>query len=226
MKRTIGRPNPRFKGALLAGLFAAALLVLLGGCGQFNDNPAGTSLTATVNFAGVNQPLATSTSSCAADTLCSPTVPDGGPVNAILIGPIVIGAGHNNGSGVDGAWTANDVNNITDTDKQNLIDDAEQSAQYVALVTLPNSSTVQFVIPPDGAGNWQLVAAGINVDMAGKAVADVKAENLTWFGFIDHFLNNEIQPGGTLTETLTMQPYCAPNGPISQANGNTNTTCP
>lgn len=226
MKRNIGRPGPRFKGMLLAGLFAAASLVLLGGCGQFNDNPASPSLSATVSFAGQNQTTATSGSTtCDVDTICSPTTADGGPVQMIIIGPIVITAGHNNGSGPDGAWTSADAtSNISDQDRTNLVDDATQSAQYVALITLPNPDVVKFVIPPDGAGNWQLGAVGLNTYE--PDLASVQDSSVSWFGFIGHFLNGEIQPGGTLTETLTLQPWCTPNGPISQAAGNTNTTCP
>lgn len=223
MKRTTGRPGLRFKGTLLAGLLAVALAVLLGGCGQFNDNPASTNLSATVSFAGANQTTAASSSGCATDTLCSPDTADGGPVKMIIIGPIVIAAGHNKGSGTDGAWTSADIDNISETDRQNLIDDAKQSAQYVSLITLPNPDTVQFVIPPDGAGNWQLVAVGLNAYE--PDLASVQQTEISWFGFIDHFLNGEIQPGGTLSETLTLQPYCVPNGPINSTDS-PNTSCP
>ncbi|HKI99127.1 MAG TPA: hypothetical protein VKB51_11685 [bacterium] len=205
MKRQADRIHPRHAGTLLVALLAAAVL-LLAGCGQ---DPSGGGVSVNVQFSGSSAPAGTS-STMATTPLTDPYPGTSASVQMIALGAIVISVPA--GTGPGGAFISADANNgtIDATVQQQLQDDAEQSVQFITLVTLPNDSdVVHFVIPPDGAGNWQLVAIGLNRHV--DDLASIQSTDPNWFGFIGQFLNGVVEPGGS-AGTLTLMPWCAAQG--------------
>jgi hypothetical protein len=206
MKRHADRPSVLHKGTLLVALCAAALLVLAGGCGQYNDSPNTAGLTVTYQFDNAGAAPAAATSTPQDITFTGP----GEPVVTVVVGAIVIT--HPDGSGADGAFTHDDVANLTDAQRQDLQDDAEQSVQYLSIVQLPSSDdTVEFTIPPANAGNWQIVAVGLrNVR---DHVGDIVSTDPIWYGFTDTYMNGLVHPGDTIDTPIQLAPGCNLDAP-------------
>lgn len=194
------RPQPRCRGWLLPALCAAALLVLAGGCGEFNDNPNPGGLTVAYEFStgsGTSSPQLISALPCVG---CE-------PVPTVVLGAIVITHERVPGAGIQ---PYSSVDQVTDTNENLLRDDAEQSALYLTPTQLPSvAETVDFGIPPAGSGPWQLVGVGLRNRR--QAIADIEDGDVTWFGFIGQFLNGQVAPNQTLEGTLTLNPWCPPD---------------
>ncbi len=189
------RPLPLRSGARLLTVLAAALLVLAAGCGQFNDdpNPAGLSVAYTFSGGAVtadSDPLTAETQGV--------TVNGGDVVETLVIGAIVIT--HRSSPYQPG-------DDPTDAEREALEKDAEQSLQFLEIVDLPTpGNVVEFTIPPDSAGPWQLVGVGMrrNID----TLDEVTDSDPIYYGFIGRFLNGTVLPGDLLPDVLTLEPAC------------------
>lgn len=203
MKRQAAdRLKPRPMGSWVVALCAAAVLVLAGGCGQFNDNPSEGGMSVRYEFA---QPAATNGTSTRA-IAWDPTL-GGEAVLSLVVGAIVIT--EHLGHGPDGAYDETNVDTLSDAQRQSIEDAAKQSLQYLEVVGLPtDSNSVDFKIPPKNAGTWQLVAIGLR--HAVKTLDEVQDDSPIWYGFIGEFLNGKVNPGEEYPVPLVLHPWCAP----------------
>ena len=189
-------------GLTLAAV-ATLAMVAAAGCGEFtNDSPA-RNITVIVGFGasgGGSGPLLDG-------AIVSPS---GEPVVSIAVGAIVISR--------PTPFTGAD--DVTEADSTQLTDDAIQSAAFIAIQGLPfDGDSISFLIPPDTAGNWQLVGVGSRIDI--DVLDDFEGTDEfgrgapIWYGFTPGFQNGLIEPGDTVT--LTLEPGCALNDPPTDA---------
>jgi len=210
MKRNAAdRLNPLHKGTLLVALCAATLLVLAGGCGQFNDNPNQAGMSFTMSFKGADASGTSSTMSWNTSTLG--TI----PVKSVIVGAIVIR--HNNGNCAAGVSVCpyTSVTQVNDTNRDALQNDAEQSVNFLEInpISDGNDTEVEFPIPPNAAGPWQLVGIGLKNDLSAAGIAQVTSLDPIWYGFVGAFLNDSVVPGELYPVPLILEPWCAtPNG--------------
>jgi hypothetical protein len=194
------RLHPRRAGWLLVALGAAAVLVL-GGCGQFNDDPNTYDMAVRYSF----DPGASGTEGTSGRMATwNPGL--GTPVVSLVIGAVYI---------TFSDTPITDVVQIDTSNQDALINDAIASLSYLELVQLaelPDPPIASFKIPPD-VGNWQLVAAGLRVPTT--AIEDVDVDDVIWFGFTDTFLNGQVQPGELYSSDLVLNPWCAAPNPSS-----------
>jgi hypothetical protein len=207
MKPHADRPYPLHGGFFRVALCAAALLVLAGGCGQFNDdpNPAGMGVRYQFNGGGANP--ASVDGSSTPQAIIGPV--GGTPVFTVVVGAIVVTP---LGTGPGGAYTQTDALNLTDAQREQLEQDAIQSAVYMELVQLPSAEdSVEFRIPPSGAGNWQLIGVGLRNPRL--ALEEIQNIDPIWYGFIGEFLNGKVVPGQVYPTPLALDPWCGPQNP-------------
>ena len=188
-------------GTVRAALIAAALLALTAGCGQFNDDPFNGGFIVRLGFDESAQQSATA--GAGAVTPQGVTAPAGSGIVTLVVGPIVIT--HVKSTSVGGgieAYVFADIVLINDTDRENLEQDALQSVQFLEIVQLPHpSDTVEFEIPPDNAGPWQLIAVGLQVRR--ETLEAITDTDPIWYGFTPEFLNDNVRRGQTQF-TLTL----------------------
>lgn len=195
------RPQPRLRGVALVGLCAAALLVLAGGCGEFNDNPFPGGLTVGLGFAeGGSGTSSTSSTDGTSGTQVVTPPPNCEDVKTVVVGAIVIRHSRDF-SGVIKPYR--DEADVNDANEDLLQADAEQSAEFLRITQAPIPDAVEFTIPPNGAGPWQLVAVGLRNRR--EAIADIVDTDITWYGFVGEFLNGKVLPGETIGTELVMQ---------------------
>ncbi len=197
------RPNPLRKGMYLAALGAAVLLVLAGGCGQFNDNPSPGGMSFTYAFQGASG----TSSPMAWDTNVLGNI----PVKSVVVGAIVI-THSRDGSGVIKPYT--DANQVTPANRDLLQTDAEQSVNFLEINLISgDTAEVEFPIPPNAAGPWQLVGIGLKNDLSDKGLAEITTVDPIFYGFVDEFLNDKVVPGTVYPSALVLKPWCTnPNG--------------
>ncbi len=175
---------------------ATLAMVAAGGCGELsNDSPA-KNITVIVGFGasgGGSVPLL--------DGAIVP--PSGEPVVSIAVGAIVISR----------ATPYDSADDVTEAESEQLVEDAIQSAAFITIEDLPFAGdAISFLIPPDTAGNWQLVAVGSRIDIDVlqdfEGTDDLDRAAPIWYGFTPgpDFQNEQIEPGDTIT--LTLQPGC------------------
>jgi hypothetical protein len=209
------RPNLLSTGRLLLVLLAAAMLLLAGGCGQFNDNPyRGMSVSYQFPDDGSSSGLSSPAYSWPGGLL-------GEAVISIVVGAFVITHDKTNTSlpisptcPASGAYTQADAQNITTAQTTALIADAEASAafwQLQSLASVPESGEVSFVIPPADAGCWQVAAVGLRRDV--KSKSDIQVNDIIWYGFIGSFLNGTA--AGDSVGPVIMVPWCNGSQPPS-----------
>ena len=130
---------------------AAALIgaVALTGCDALNDNPAGGSKVI-VSFDGM------SGNSAINGAIVTPSNSE--EIKSLIVGAIVI---------THTTTPYQNADDVDDTAKDNIKDDAIQSAAYLTIEDLPYSgNSISFLIPPAASDNWQLVGVGTrdNID--------------------------------------------------------------
>ena len=181
-------------GALV--LLAVASL-LLAGCGDLNDSPYEGGLTVHVDFANVPQEASSDGGPEAQAISFTGT---GEPVLSVVLGAIVI-------THTTTAYNNSNIDLITDSQRELLEQDAEQSVQFLEIIQLPHSEdSVSFPIPPANAGPWQLIGIGMRHRIT--SLAEIQDSSPIWYGFIDSFLNDVAQPGQVLDQTLNLDPAC------------------
>lgn len=175
--------------ALLAGMIAFSVV----SCGELNDNPAPDGIIARVTLPGSD--------STGAMGLSSP--PNSEPIISMVVGALVI---------TYRDTPVEDVDAIDAEEQQNLEDDALQSAKYLEVFDLPtDDDVVSFRIPPDEAGNWQLIGVGVRVDIDTLADLGDEDDPAIWYGFSTDFLNDQVEPGDEVP--LVLQPACSIDNP-------------
>ena len=215
------RPTPLHKGMLLAALGAAMLMVLAGGCGQFNDNPSPGGSSFTMSFASASG--ATPSSATASPMTWDTTTLGPLQVRTVVVGAIVIT--HNRGGTCPAGSICpyTDSSDVNDTNRDLIQQDAEQSVNYLGInpISGQEPTTVDFAIPPDGAGPWQLIGIGLQEDLSDQGIADVKTLTPIYYGFVPQFLNGLVYPGQPVDPafTLTLKPWCFANGGPTEYQG-------
>jgi hypothetical protein len=198
-----GRNGPPF-GILIALLAAAGLLVGLGGCGDLNDNPNPGGLAVAVEFPNAGGPQTGGVSTQAL------TFTGGGEtVQTLVVGALVIN--HDKlGNGVILPYTSTDILTLTARQRDLLEEDAKQSVIHLEVVPLPwPQNYVEFMIPPENAGPWQVFAVGLRNQVF--TVSDITSNSPIWYGFFPGFLNN-VTPGQNVG-TILMEAICSPELP-------------
>jgi hypothetical protein len=195
------------RGIIRAVAIPALLLAgFLAGCSDENDDPAG-GITAIVSFAGHDGNALTR------GAITSP--PGSEQIVSLIVGAVVITHDRNPATPEIDPYTAADQVNDEPipeegdkSTKELLKDDAIQSAAYLTIEDLPLSADViSFLIPPAGAGSWQLVGVGTrtNVDVLQDLEDDEDAP--IWYGFsADGFQNDLVEPGDQVE--LILEPGC------------------
>ena len=202
--------------SLLLLLAVSALLLVLGGCGGLNDDPAGGGLTVRYGFSDSGDGSSSQASSATLEPLTLILPPEDEEVLTIVIGAIVITHEKVSGNGIE-AYTIDDVAaGIGESQEELLKSDLEQSIVFMEIVQLPTDDDfVEFRIPPDNAGQWQLLAVGMRHRI--EALSDIQSDSPIYYGFIDEFFNGKVTPGQKLSEVLTLIPTCGtanqPEGP-------------
>jgi hypothetical protein len=196
------RLRPRRAGWLLVALGAAAVLVL-GGCGQFNDDPNTYDMAVRYSFdPGTSSPAGTS------GRMYDWDVAWGTPaVQSLVIGAVIVTFSETAITG------PGDINQANETD---LVNDVVASLSYLELVQLSAvgaDGIVSFRVPPENAGNWQLLAAGLRSSVT--AFEDINESDVIWLGFTPTFLNGQVQPGQLYSLPLVLNPYCNAVNPPS-----------
>jgi hypothetical protein len=177
----------------LGAVIAAAALVLTA-CGNTNDHSAPT-MNAVVSFAGAGM---------STGLISGPPAPEE-PVVSLVVGAVVI-------TYRDTPVQNIEVANLSDQQKNDLTDDALQSAAYLTIVDLPLADdSVSFLIPPATSGNWQLVGVGSRIHIDVLQDFDDNKDAATWFGFTEEFEGGKINPGDT--KDLELSPGCSLDSP-------------
>ena len=198
------------KISLLLPLAVAALFLVLGGCGGLNDDPAGGGLSVRFGFADSNDGSSTEASAQSSPDTAEPMLssPAGTEVLSIVIGAIVITHEKVSGNGIE-PYTIDDVfAGIGESQRALLESDLEQSIVFMEIVQLPtDDDSVEFPIPPDNAGKWQLLAVGMRHRI--ESLGDIDSNSPIYYGFIGRFLNGEVTPGDEISEDLKLIAACA-----------------
>ena len=185
-------------GLTLAAI--AALAVVVGvGCGELTNDSPPKNVTVVLGFGdGAGNPLL--------DGVIAQPSGTGETILSIAVGAIVISR----------ATPYSGADDVDEADSEQLTDDAIQSAAFVTIEDLPFAGdSISFLIPPDTAGNWQLVGVGSRIDI--DVLDDFEGEDPSgrgapiWYGFTPTFQNEQIEPGDTVT--LTLEPGCALDEP-------------
>lgn len=215
MKRVM-LPDRRTPWLALGAVLLA--LTLLAGCGQLNDDPA---QGVTVQMALDTPATATSAAQpMVAGPPASCTTTECQEVKTIVLGAVVI-------THRDTPYTSEDE--VTNAAEDAIEDDLINSVVYFDVVQVDGvNEPVSFLIPPDTAGNWLLIAVGLRdrVTTLGE-VDDLPPGSPIYFGFTfggpdgvprtgdigggavpgATFLNGLVEPGDTLT--MRLQPACS-----------------
>lgn len=190
-------PMRSVRTGLTLAAVAALAVVAAGGCGELSNDSSPRNITVIVGFGdGGGNPLL-------GDALVQPPG-SGETIESIAVGAIVITVRETPYDSAD---------DVDEAASERLVDDAIQSAAFITIEDLPFAGdTISFLIPPDTAGNWQLVAVGSRIDI--DVLDDFQGEDELgrsapiWYGFTPgpDFQNEQIEPGDTIT--LTIEPGC------------------
>ena len=196
------------KISLLLPLAVAALFLVLGGCGGLNDDPAGGGLSVRFGFADSNDGSSTEASAQSSPDTAEPMLssPAGTEVLSIVIGAIVITHEKDVGNGIQ-PYVLGDIDGMTTRQRDLLEADLEQSIVFMEIIQLPTTEdSVEFPIPPDNAGKWQLLAVGMRHHI--EALSEIQSDSPIYYGFIGQFLNGLVSPGEEISELLTLTAAC------------------
>lgn len=191
------------------------LFTLLPGCGEFNDNPRETKMKLTVDISELKKQFGYSSDSDNEDSLektvrSIPELPETeatSAVKSLVIGAIVITAR-------DTAYTTDEA--LTDDDMEDIEDDVLNSAAYIDFVNLPTSDdTIEFLVPPPSAGNWQVAAIGVNFKMEYLDELDETEHDdaVMYYGFTPVFYKYDDIEEDTVF-SITMKRNCLANEEI------------
>ena len=198
-------------------LAVPALLLVLGGCGGLNDDPADGGLSVRFGFSDSGGASSAEASPATAEPQVTAEpqaiVSPKGDVLTVVIGAIVITQEKNPGNGIEAYTTADVATGIEETQREALESDLEQSITFLEIVQLPTSEdTVSFPIPPDNAGKWQLLAVGMRHRI--EALDEIENNSPIYYGFIGQFLNGQVTAGQEVSQSLQLIAACGIDDPI------------
>ncbi len=188
-------------------VFTAGLIVL--GCKQFNDDPAERSDTITVDVQKIQNQLgytkadAVKSQNSGSSNISPPTDTDASnAVRSILIGAMVV-------TSRSTPYTSTTA--LTEAEVENMEDDLLNSVNYFKMINLPTTSTyLTFDVPPETAGNWQVVAVGLDFDIS--VFDDLSKEEhdgaVIYAGFVERFFTRNDVGDGVLGDDLLMKRAC------------------
>jgi len=191
------------------------LFTLLPGCEGFNDNPRETKMKLTVDISELKKQFGYSSDSDNGDSLGKEFRGISGlgetdatsAVESLVIGAIVITAR-------DTPYTTDEA--LTDEDMEDIENDVLNSAAYIGFVILPTSDdTIEFLVPPPSAGNWQVAAIGVNFKMDYLEELDETEHDdaVMYYGFTPIFYKYDDIEEDTVF-SLTMKRNCLANEEI------------
>jgi len=189
------------------------LFTLVPGCGEFNDNPRETKMKLTVDISELKNQFGYSSDNKGSldkavrgiDDL--EETPANSAVKSLVVGAIVITAR-------DTPYTMDEA--LTDEDMDDIEDDVLNSAAYIDFVNLPTSDdTIEFLIPPPSAENWQVAAVGVNfkMDYLEELDEDEHDDAVMYYGFTPIFYEYDDIEEDTII-SLTMKRNCLANDEI------------
>ena len=187
------------------------LFTLLPGCGEFNDNPRETKMKLTVDISELKKQFGYSSDSDNEDSLEKavrsisdlPETEATSAVKSLVIGAIVITAR-------DTPYTTDEA--LTDEDLENIEDDVINSAAYIGFVNLPTTEdTIEFLVPPPSAANWQIAAIGVDFEMKylDELGEDEHDDSIMYYGFTPRFYNYDDIEDTPIS--ITMKRACLAN---------------
>jgi hypothetical protein len=191
------------------------LFSLVPSCGEFNDNPRETTMKIMVDISELKKQFEYSSDS----DRSIPGLPEteaNSAVKSLVIGAIVISR--------DTPYTLDEA--LTDEDLEDIEDDVLNSAAYIDFVNLPTTEdTVEFLVPPPSAANWQVAAIGVNFEMdyLDQLSEDKHDDAVMYYGFTPQFYHYDDIEEDTIIE-LEMKRNCLgneeihPNGCASYSN--------
>jgi hypothetical protein len=185
----------------------------LPGCGEFNDNPRETKMKLTVDISELKKQFGYSSDSDNEDSLEKtvrsiselPETEATSAVKSLVIGAIVITAR-------DTPYTMDEA--LTDDDMEDIEDDVLNSAAYIDFVNLPTSDdTIEFLVPPPSAGNWQVAAIGVDFEMDYLEQLDETDHDdaVMYYGFTPIFYKYDDIKEDMPPISLTMKRNCLAN---------------
>ena len=191
------------------------LFTLVPGCGEFNDNPRETKMKLTVDISELKKQFGYSSDSDNEDSLEKtvrsiselPETEATSAVKSLVIGAIVI-------TTRDTPYTIDEA--LTDDDMEDIEDAVLNSAAYIDFVNLPTSDdTIDFLVPPPSAGNWQVAAVGVNFKMEylGELDETEHDDAVMYYGFTPIFYKYDDIEEDTVF-SLTMKRNCLANEEI------------
>jgi hypothetical protein len=180
------------------------LFTLVPGCGEFNDNPRETKMKLTVDISELKKQFGYSSDS---DRSISdlPETEATSAVKSLVIGAIVI-------TSRDTPYTTDEA--LTDEDMEDIEDDMLNSAAYIGFVNLPTSDdTIEFLVPPPSAENWQVAAIGVDfkMDYLGQLDETDHDDAIMYYGFTSIFYHYDDIKEDTPPISLTMKRACLAN---------------
>lgn len=189
------------------------LFTLLPGCGEFNDNPRETKMKLTVDINELKKQFGYSSDNQDSLDKAVRGISDleetdaTSAVKSLVIGAIVI-------TTRDTPYTTDEA--LTDEDMEDIEDDVLNSAAYIDFVNLPTSDdTIEFLVPPPSAANWQVAAIGVNFKMDYLEELDETEHDdaVMYYGFTPIFYKYDDIEEDTII-SLTMKRNCLSNEEI------------
>ncbi len=186
---------------------------LLPGCGEFNDNPRETKMKLTVDINELKKQFGYSSDNQDSLDKAIRGISDieetdaTSAVKSLVIGAIVV-------TTRDTPYTTDEA--LTDENMEDIEDDVLNSAAYIGFVNLPaTEDTIEFLVPPPSAANWQVAAIGVNFEMEYLEELDETDHDdaVMYYGFTPEFYHHDdIEEDKIIS--LTMKRNCLANEEI------------
>ncbi len=194
------------------------LFTLVPGCGEFNDNPRETKMKLTVDISELKKQFGYSSDSDNEDSLGKEFREISGPgdsdatsaVESLVIGAVVITRKDEDGN----PYAYNTDEALTDEDMEDIEDDVLNSAAYIDFVNLPTTeNTIEFLVPPPSAENWQVAAIGVDfkMDYLGQLDETDHDDAIMYYGFTSIPYHYDDIKEDTPPISLTMKRACLAN---------------
>ena len=182
----------RWAGASLVILSLLALAACDG-----NGNPPNRA-TLRVDLASLSQQLG-ATGGYTGQSIGQGSSPATTPVSSLLIGPVVV------------TFTSDPItvnSTLTDTLVDSLASDVQNSIAYFRIEALPSASdTVEFDLPPEEAGGWQMVAIATSIPINSFDNLVNSPGSAIYYGF-DGIRRRTADISSSQTVTINMQRAC------------------
>ncbi|MCP4294232.1 MAG: hypothetical protein GY786_01345 [Proteobacteria bacterium] len=193
-------------------------------CKEMNNDPADKKASLNLNLKNIQHQLGYTDQQIAGSRTVSSALTQPGDteatsaVNVLIIGSITL----NGLDGRRGNTPYSIFEPLTSTVKDDLEADLTNSANFIKTIILPTSSEmVKFKLPPEGAGNWQVVAVAVNLSsLSGSTppiLQDAVEGDILYSGYSSKVYNTPNVLKNGISETLILQRNCfndsvIPNG--------------